>query len=343
MLGRLEIEPGSCDGRCPNPAVTGVPSMVLVEEKLDGHRALLHIHKDFNRAYLTSRRISKKTNMYAENGLNVPHIISRADDALTFLGYDYTVLDGELIVPGFKFEDVQSVTGSLSDVAVAWQKVNVPAVLRVFDILYLNGSDVRHKSLRYRKSLLTEAVSIIGSRFIEQIPHLLVEDPSAIRNLYESILFQGGEGLIIKDPDSPYGKCWTKMKKTATYDVIIIGYQEGNGKYKEMIGAVRFGIYKNGKLVEVGKCSGMEDGDVKWITNGGLPGTPNRDGSWITSVSDDQPEGSRAWFSLNRDKLLGTVIEVEGNGLTKNGRIRHPRFERLRPDKAPEMCINLKE
>jgi ATP-dependent DNA ligase len=161
--------------------------------------------------------------------------------------------------------------------------------------------------------------------------------------MYESVLLKGGEGLIIKDPGGPYGKRWTKIKKLGTYDVVIIGYQEGSGKYREMIGAVRFGIYKNGKLVEVGKCSGMDDGDVRWITTGGVSGTPNRDGSWIIPISNDQPEGSRAWFSLNRDKLLGTVIEVKGNGLTAHGKIRHPRYVRLRPDKAPQMCNQLKE
>jgi len=345
MFLRQEIEPGSCDGGCPNPAITGIPAYVLVEEKLDGHRALLHLHRSFDRAYLTSRRISKKTGRYAENGLNVPHIIAPAADSIRFLDCDYTVLDGELFVPGFSFEDVQSVTGSLSHVAIAWQKENKPAVLRVFDILYMNGVDVRHKSLRYRKSLVSEAIDSLGSRFIQKVDFKLVENPEEIKLLYESILDSGGEGLILKNPDSSYGQDWTKMKKTSTYDVVVMGYKEGerNGKFREMVGAVIFGIYKDGKLVEVGKCSGMSDGIVSWVTDNRMPGTPNREGSWIVSYFDDQPEGTRAWFTINRDKLLGTVIEVKGNGLTKHGKIRHPRFVRLRPDKAPQMCQSLKE
>jgi ATP-dependent DNA ligase len=325
--------------------VIGKPVYVLAEEKLDGHRALLHIHKDFNRAYLTSRRISKKTGKYAENGLNVPHIISCAHKAINSLGCDYTVLDGELVVPGFLFEGVQSVTGSSSENAIYWQKLNAPAVLRVFDILYMNGSDVRKKSLRYRKSLVDEAVTSIGSKFIEQVPYLLVSDPEDIKTMYEKVLLKGGEGLILKDPDDYYGSGWTKMKLTVTYDVVITGYKPGtpDGKYREMIGAVKFGIYKNGKLTEVGKCSGMDDGNVSWITDHGMPGQPNREGSWIVPISDNQPEGSRAWFTMNRDKLLGTVVEVKGNGLTAHGKIRHPRYVRLRPDKAPQMCNQLKE
>jgi ATP-dependent DNA ligase len=345
MFLRQEIEPGACDGGCPNPAITGVPIYVLAEEKLDGHRALLHLHRSFDRAYLTSRRISKKTGRYAENGLNVPHIIAPAADSIRFLNCDYTVLDGELIVPSYLLEDVQSVTGSSSHVAIAWQKDNKPAVLRVFDILFMNGVDVRHKPLRYRKSLVSEAIESIGSRFIQKVDFKLVESPEEIKFLYESILSGGGEGLVLKNPDSPYGKCWTKMKKTDTYDVVVVGYKksEPDGKFREMIGAVRFGVYENGKLVEVGRCSGMKDGNVDWVTDYGAAGSPNREGSWVVPISDDQPAGSRAWFTMNRDKLLGTVIEVEGNGLTKHGKIHHPRFVRLRPDKAPQMCQSLKE
>jgi ATP-dependent DNA ligase len=345
MFERLEIEPGACDGRCPDPTKVESSLIVMAEEKLDGHRALLHMHCQFERPYLTSRRISKKTGKYAENGLNVPQIMTAAAETMRVRQLNFTILDGELIVPGHPFEAVQSVTGALPNQAIAWQREFGFAAFRAFDILFVNGRDVRGMSLYSRKKMLHEVVEDLDSPFIKFNPFKLTSNKDEIQNWYDEILKDGGEGLILKDPSAHYGKAWTKKKKAATYDVVVMGFKDGKprGKFRNMVGAVNFGIYKNGKLTKVGKCSGMVDGNVEWVTDHGAPGQPNRSGSWIEPYSSVQPEGSRAWFTMNKDKLLGIVVEVSGNGLTEKGAIRHPQFVRLRSDKSAETCTQLKE
>ena len=48
----------------------------------------------------------------------------------------------------------------------------------------------------------------------------------------------------------------------------------------------------------------------------------------------------REYFTEHKDELLGSVVEVKANGVMKDsGRMRHPRFLRMREDKAPEQCI----
>jgi ATP-dependent DNA ligase len=301
------------------------------------------MHQEFERPYLTSRRISKKTGKFAENGLNVPHIMTNAAETMRLRKLNFTILDGELVVPGFPMEAVQSVTGSLSEKAIEWQKENSFAVLKVFDVLFVNGRDVRFESLSKRKLILREIVEDLDSPFIQYHPFKLLSDKNEIQSWFDEIIRDGGEGLIFKDPRSAYGKSWTKKKNNTTYDVVVMGFKEGEGKFRSMIGAVEFGIYQKGKLVKMGQCSGMVDGDVEWVTDHGVRGQPNRDGSWIEPVTSIQPEGYRAWFTINRDKLLGVVVEVGGKGLTAAGKIRNPQFARLRPEKSAHQCTQLKE
>lgn len=78
---------------------------------------------------------------------------------------------------------------------------------------------------------------------------------------------------------------------------------------KEWIGAVIFGVWKDGKLIEVGRTSGMD-------------------------------EETRQLLSENREEYLGQVIEVEAQGIInkETGSLQHPRFIQFRPDKSSEMC-----
>jgi len=330
MTDYLEIEPASCDGKI------NTIGRVYIEHKLDGHRALLHMCKNFDRAYLTSRRISKKTSLFAENGLNVPQIIEQAHKIILQENMYYTVLDGEILVPNHPFEAVQTVMGSHSNVSIEWQKNNQLAKYVVFDILFLNGKDVRNLPFNHRLELVEEFIKKFDGHF-GHVWGAYVTNFEDIQKKFDEYTSQGGEGLILKDPVQRYGKGWKKLKFEDTYDVVITGFNWGEGKFRAMIGAVRFGIYLNGKLTEIGKCSGMLDGNVEWQCDDGIP-KPNREGSYIMASTQEQPEGSRAWFTINREKLIGSVMEVMGKGLTKKGVIRHPQFGRLRHDKSAEQC-----
>jgi DNA ligase-1 len=85
-----------------------------------------------------------------------------------------------------------------------------------------------------------------------------------------------------------------KVKTVYTDDVKILGYVEGKGKHEGRLG--------------------------KFITE---------DGDCGTGYSDKEREE----FWENRDKLIGTYIEVDSMERTPKGKLRNPRFIRLRPDK----------
>jgi len=312
--------------------------ILLVEEKFDGHRGLIHLGKDLERGYLTSGRTSSLTGKPSENGLCVPHLLELSQERCISADYGYTVLDGEIIIPGHPFESVQSVLGSLPGTAQEWQRKNQMAKFCAFDILFFNGDDVRDLPLGDRKNLLFLALLTVGNSFMEGVDFLTVCKREDAQSRFDSIVSAGGEGVILKERDGEYGVGWEKWKKEETYDVVVTGLQPGAGKYCDLIGAVLFGAHDhNGKLIPIGKCSGMSDGNVHWCDSEGNTVAPNSPGSRVRPRDGEQPEGTRAWFSS--PGVVGKVIEVKCNGLTEHNHLRHPQFVRVRHDKNPTDCL----
>ena len=112
-------------------------------------------------------------------------------------------------------------------------------------------------------------------------------------------------------------------QKSATWDVVITGFkeakeitkkvsgEESTSKFfeKNWIGAISFGQFYDGKMIEFGYCSGMDDSLREKISN-------------------------------NKESYIGKVIEVGAQErLNGTGRFRHPRFLRFRPDKNAEQCV----
>jgi hypothetical protein len=114
------------------------------------------------------------------------------------------------------------------------------------------------------------------------------------------------EGLILK------GASWDpsfKIKVEETFDLVVKGYTDAEygktGQFFGMIGAL---ICETSDGIEVAKCSGMTVVDRKRFT--------------------EYPP-------------IGQVIEVRAQGLAADGRLRHPRFKRMRLDKSPEQADTL--
>ena len=304
----LQITPPRCDGRVP-----GV-SEAIAEIKIDGHRGLAHFGCELGRAHLTGRRISKVTGNFTERGLNIPHITRLNNLWWKAWNKKYTVLDGEVVVPGYPFEAVQSVMGSKPIRAFEWQKENAFAQYVVFDVLFSDGIDVRSLPRSERRILASDIVRDM-QRFTNKVEFIQSKKVLTLeqrQEFFDEVVADGGEGLVIKTIDGRYGVGQLKMKEVKTFDVVITGFTDANygktGKYDGLIGAVEFGAYRNGELVYIGRCSGMDD-------------------------------TQRIDFSKRSDWYVGKVVEVKSNGLTKRKVLRHPQFLRLRDDKAPEECV----
>jgi len=274
----------------------------VAEEKLDGWRYLMHIGRNLSRVYLTGRRVSDRTGLLSEKGLQVPGLWPMSAQRLL----DYTVLDGEIYPPdGASFRDIAGIMNSDLDVAHAKIRQIGSPTFRVFDVLYRDGDDVRELTQMERRQILETLIKRIDHHLIRVVPQRRPE-----RVFYEEIVARGGEGIIAKDLGAPYGEGWVKVKREHTLDVVVTGFTEARfgrtGRIFGQIGALIVSVYADGTLVEVAQVSGMDD-------------------------------ATRLEMSNNRDAWMGRVIEIVAQEWAKD-RLRHPRFVRWREDADPRAC-----
>ena len=284
--------------------------MYVIEEKLDGWRFLMHVGRKLPRMYLTGRRPSKtQGGKFSEKGLCAPRL---APDTVSKL--KYTVIDGEVMPPaGAHFRDLAGIMNVTPEKAAARiREIGAYPQYYAFDILFYDGADVREEPWSYRKQLLEELVPTYWARndLVSVLPHHRTSKFAR----YDAWIRTGKEGAILKDKEMPYGKGWIKVKRTATLDVVVTGYEDANygktGKFDGLIGALKVSVWCGGELVEVGQVSGMTD-------------------------------KMRKEFTENYKDYEGTVIEIAAQEMAKD-RLRHPRFKRLRPEADPKTCTMYK-
>lgn len=274
----------------PDAAFRRHPDWVM-EPKYDGHRILIYV--DGKRARIFTGGGREKTG-------KLPHV----ETAIAERFPDGTWLDGEAIALDGKTAGwgiVQSVLGSGS-LHPRHREIEYAC----FDLL--KHGDVRAFGipLHARRDALADAWSSHESVFL--VPRL---EPT--REQIDKLLDAGWEGVMLKNPGSLYfpgtrSREWLKVKTTATVDVVVMGFTDGNAGFTGFIGSAVFGQYKNGRLVERGRCSGM---DMKTRTD----------------------------MTKNKKKWTGRTIEVSYNGRVGGDAYRHPQFVRARDDKEPKECV----
>lgn len=127
----------------------------------------------------------------------------------------------------------------------------------VFDLLSLDGRDLRGLPLKERKKLL--------KRTISRLPRVaLSEDvPEHGVAFFQAAQAKGLEGIIAKNADSPYregqrGRDWLKIKTHSRQEAVIGGFTEPRGSRKDL-GALVLGVYQGQDLVYIGHAGGGLD------------------------------------------------------------------------------------
>src|SRR5262249_50064035 len=126
----------------------------------------------------------------------------------------------------------------------------IPVFFYAFDLLYVDGYDVRQVPLRYRKELLRKALAYRHPlRFTD---HRETEGEAyyqeACELRWEGIIAKNGESLYVpgRSPD------WLKFKCVNEQEFVIAGYTDSEGQ-RVGFGALLVGYYHDGKLVYAGK------------------------------------------------------------------------------------------
>lgn len=295
------IPPSRCTGSLPRNLNQ---EHLIAEIKLDGSRYVLYIgdcdpyERSFNA--LLSRRLSSVDKKHVDKTKNVPHITDTV-----YEGLEGTVLDGEMFKNNFL--ETQSIMGASHLNAIKKQEEVGKVYYFVWDVPVFKGKDIRNLPLEQRRKVLKEVVKRMDNPYIKIIPSF----DSDITENFNRIVEAGGEGLIIKDLRMSYGIGWSKMKKSYDVSCIITSFNWGKGSFKDLIGSINLGVYKNGKIIEIGSTSGF---DLK----------------------------TRKEITANWDHYKGTVCDVFAQEVLKTNReisrLRHPSFHRFRNDMEPELC-----
>ena len=261
--------------------------LLWLEPKYDGIRAQLH--KSGDRAALFSRDLRPLD-------VEFPELLTAA---LQIPG-DF-ILDGEIIAHAegrrLTFHDLQTrlgrVTTSQGDLfPSSTASGTAPVRFIAFDLLFHNGEDLLALPLEQRRARMeTQDFKTEDSRenpdsggisssiynlqsTICPISVLRTAGSAAVQAAFKQARADGHEGLIAKDPTSPYspgrrGKAWLKLKTSSTLDCIVVAAEQGHGKRAEVLSDYTFAVRdeNSGQLRIIGKAySGLTDAEIEELT-----------------------------------------------------------------------------
>ncbi|MEV5324086.1 non-homologous end-joining DNA ligase [Nonomuraea sp. N2-4H] len=290
-----------------------------VEMKWDGVRALAYIEDGAVR--LMSRNAKDITPAYPELQLMAGATGGR--DA---------VIDGEIVAfdetgrPSF--EALQPRMHQRNPAAAAALARAVPVTYMAFDILHLDETSTVSRTYTERREIL-ESTLTPGYRW--QVPVWFTDHAT---RAFESSRRLGLEGVVCKRLGSPYrpgrrSSEWTKVKNVSTAEVVIGGWKPGSGRRASTIGSLLLGAYdQGGGLRFVGHVgTGFTDRALRDLRDRLLP-LEQPEPPFDEEVPREHARDAH-WV---RPALVGEVQYAE---VTGDGRLRHPSWRGLRPDREP--------
>ncbi|MGE5178197.1 MAG: DNA ligase D [Bacteroidota bacterium] len=248
--------------------------------------------------------------------------------ALRALAVPRFLVDGEIIAedehgrPSFQRLQARMGLTRPRDVAAAMPQVPVRAVF--FDVLGLEGHDLRGLPLRTRQELLARVLPPLGAA--QRSTHIIGHGEA----FYAAAAEMGLEGVVAKRLESRYAgrrtPDWVKVKCDRRQEFVIGGYTEGA---RTGFGALHVGVYEGGRLVYVTKVgTGFDVATIAAIIQKLAPLAR------ATSPFEERSPTGRGhhWVEPR------LVCEVRFTEWTRDGGLRHPLFLGLRDDKKPEEC-----
>lgn len=327
--------------------------VVAAEEKYDGER--IQAHKDGANVKLFSRRLTDVTDQFPEVVENVGSYI-KAEKA---------ILDGEVVAYDFDkdvFYPFQKLMRRRRKYSVEKYAHRIPVKYMLFDILYINGKSCMRKSYPERRKKLEQITK--NEKYNAVTDRIVSPELDDIDEFFQDCIKQGLEGVVCKScADDSYYRAgarewlWIKWKESYasemsdTLDLAVVGAYPGKGKRGGTYGALLCTAYNQDEDMFQTVCklgTGFSDKQLECLPEKLKDARTGKGSARVVVTKEIKPD---YWFAPKY------VLEVRGSEITKSPvhtcnwneeekrglALRFPRFERWRPEKAPEQATTAKE
>jgi bifunctional non-homologous end joining protein LigD len=289
----------------------------LHEVKFDGYRMEARLEKG-------------RVTWISRNGLDWTSRFASLSPSIVSLPAESALLDGEVVVLGddgvSHFQDLQQALGDGGAREFTYF---------AFDLIHVDGLDLRRCELIDRKRVLQALLAHTSAqspvRYSEHIvgggPEFLVE---ACRARLEGIVSKRSEGSYV----SQRTRDWVKTKCGLRQEFVVAGFTQPSGS-RVGFGSLVLGVHDKKKFLHAGRVGTGFGRDLLVKLRKRL------DTLVIDAPPFDAPIDSTARRGVTWVKPQ-LVVEVAFTGWTSDGSLRHPSFEGLREDKAPDEVVREK-
>jgi bifunctional non-homologous end joining protein LigD len=203
----------------------------------------------------------------------------------------------------------------------------LPVTYMIFDVLRLAGEDLMHLPYAVRRERL-EQLDLAGPHWM--VPPSFTDGPATSAAARENHL----EGVVAKRLDMPYlpgtrSPDWIKVKFDRTGDYVIGGWRAGARR----LGGLLVGVPGPDGLIFRGRVGGGIGAVAEHDLLAALAPLATPTSPFAPGAVPREDARAAHWVSPD------LVAEIRYGNRTPDGRLRFPRFLRLRPDKTPAECV----
>ncbi len=315
---------------------------------------------------MQARKDGKRVQMLTRKGLDWTERMRSIANEVAKIAVDTITLDGEVVVLA------PNGTTSFADLQAAFQEGDRSALTYFcFDLLHVDGHNVRDLPLRERKALLADALDGANDGVLRVSEHIETDGAELLRKACEL----HAEGIVSKRADARYstGRSWDwlKMKCLHEQEFVVGGYTLPSNGIRG-VGALLLGYYKDGKLIYAGRTGTgftqkthkmlrdrLEALEQKTTTFAELPGDAKRGARWVkpelvvqvrfATWTADNLVRQAAFLGVREDKAANEVVREEADMAPRpresgrkaatpaggKGEVLHPTLRKGAKDGAP--------
>lgn len=276
----------------------------LNEMKYDGYRVLMAVG-------------GGAATLYTRTGKDWTDRFAPLVPALQGLSCESALIDGEIVAfdekGGTDFSTLQERLGD-----------GGPLACFCFDLLSLDGTDLRASPLRERKALLEALLAPVDDAVLKYSQHITGNGASVLRSICEA----GHEGLVAKRADAPYtagrNRNWLKIKCERRQEFVIGGFAVSD-KRARPFASLLVGVFEKGRFVYRGRVgSGFTQASIAQLA------------AKMKAIARKTPAFETLAAPIRRGARFvepKLVAEISFAEMTADGLIRHGVFKGLREDK----------